>query len=160
MSTFSVVLCSQGCFFFWHFHWYSEFSLSCRYNVKLPSPALSKEVRTKFGTFYVNGRDERPPEFKPYTVRNLVTQETRIRLSILQVIGRRYKDSNQGCQVKVIGYDPRPILRIIPPQDAQSRRVRTYTFVEAVKKLPCNFSSAEVTPILRRINPELVGQVG
>ena len=34
-----------------------------------------------------------------------------------------------------------------------------YTFVEAVKKLPCNFSSSEQTPILRRINPELKGQI-
>ena len=143
--------CSLFTGFFFHLHWYSEFSLSCRYNVKLPSPALSKEVRTKFGTFYVNGRDERPPEFKPYTVRNLLTQETRIRLAILQVIGRRYKDSNQGCQVKVIGYDPRPILRIIPPQDAQSRRVRTYTFVEAVSKYPTNFTKADLDFILSKV---------
>ena len=130
-----------------------------RYNVRLPSVQLSKEVRTKFGSFYANGRDERPPEFKPYSIRNLLTQETRIRLSILQVIGRRYKDSNQGSQVKAIGYDSRPILRIIPPSDAQSRRVRTYNFVEAVHKFPTNFSKSDLEFIFSKVGYKQKGQL-
>ena len=72
-----------------------------RYNVKLFSTSIAKEVRTKFGTFYPNGRDERPPFFKPFTIRNLITQGTRIRLAVLQVIGRRYKDANKGSKVQV-----------------------------------------------------------
>ena len=130
-----------------------------RYNVRLPSVQLSKEVRTKFGSFYANGRDERPPEFKPYSIRNLLTQETRIRLSILQVIGRCYKDSNQGSQVKAIGYDSRPILRIIPPSDAQSRRVRTYNFVEAVHKFPTNFSKSDLEFIFSKVGYKQKGQL-
>ena len=130
-----------------------------RYNVRLPSVQLSKEVRTKFGSFYANGRDERPAEFKPYSIRNLLTQETRIRLSILQVIGRRYKDSNQGSQVKAIGYDSRPILRIIPPSDAQSRRVRTYNFVEAVHKFPTNFSKSDLEFIFSKVGYKQKGQL-
>ena len=56
-----------------------------RFNVKFFSVEVSKEVRTKFGSFYGNGREERPPFFKPYSIRNLVTQCTRIRIAILQV---------------------------------------------------------------------------
>ena len=123
------------------------------------TPAISKEVRDKFGGFYANGRDERPPEFKPYSIRNLLTQCTRIRLAILQVIGRRYKDSNQGSKVKVIGYDSRPILRITPPPDAQSRRVRTYNFIEAVQKYPTNFSKSDLEFILSKVGYKQKGQL-
>ena len=122
-----------------------------RLNVKLASVEASKAVRVKFGQFYLTGRDKRPEFFKPYSIRNLVTQETRIRIAILQVIGRRYKESNQGSTVKVIGYDPRPILRIIPPQDAQSRRVKSFTFVEAVKKFPTNFSKSDLEFIFSKV---------
>ena len=37
--------------------------------------------------------------------------------------------------------------------------MQSYTFIEAVKKLPTNFSEAETEPILKRINPELVGKI-
>ena len=130
-----------------------------RYNVRLLSPAASKEVRDKFSSFYPGGRDERPPFFKPFTIRNLLTQASRIRLSILQVIGRRYKDSNPGATVKVIGYDSRPIIRIIPAQDASSRRVQTFTFVEAVVKFPTNFSKSDLDFILSKVGYKQKGQL-
>ena len=34
-----------------------------------------------------------------------------------------------------------------------------YNFVDAVKRLPCNFTTSEMTTILRRVNPELKGQI-
>ena len=122
-----------------------------RYNVKLYSVEVSKEVRTKFSSFYHDGVDKRPTFFKPYSIRNLLTQGSRIRLAILQVIGRRYKDANQGSVVKAIGYDPRPLLRIIPAQDADSRRVQTFTFTEAVKKFPTTFSKSDLQFILSKV---------
>ena len=130
-----------------------------RYNVKLFSAALSKEVRTKFGKFYTDGKDERPEFFKPYSIRNLLTQGTRIRLAVLQVIARRYKDSNQGSRTKVIGYDPRPILRITPAPGSQSRRVRTYTYVEAVQKYPTNFSKSDLDFILSKVGYKQKGRL-
>ena len=37
--------------------------------------------------------------------------------------------------------------------------MQVYTFVDAVKKLPTNFSEDEIEPIMKRLNPELVGQI-
>ena len=59
----------------------------------------------------------------------------------------------------MISYDARPLIKITPPQSAKDRRVKTYTFVEAAKRLPCNWPENDVVPILRRINPDLLGQV-
>ena len=130
-----------------------------RYNVKMFSVAVSKEVRDKFGSFYHSGTDKRPPFFKPYSIRNLLTQGSRIRLAILQVIGRRYKDSNKGSLVKTIGYDSRPILRITPPPDAKSKRVRTYNFVEAVQKYPTNFNKNDLDFIFSKVGYKQKGQL-
>ena len=132
-----------------------------RYNVKLHSPEVSKEVRTRFSSFYPGGRDERPPFFKDrdLSIRNLITQESRIRLAILQVIGRRYRDSNQGSKVQALGYDFRPILRIIPAQDATNRRVQTFNFIEAVKKFPTNFSKSDLDFILSKVGYKQKGQL-
>ena len=66
-----------------------------RFNIKFYSVDVSKEVRTRFGSFYLNGRDERLTCFKPYSIRNLVTQNTRIRIAILQV--RQSFFSASGC---------------------------------------------------------------
>ena len=59
----------------------------------------------------------------------------------------------------MISYDARPLIKITPPPSSSDRRVRTYHFAEAVKRLPCTWPEADVVPILRRINPELLGQV-
>ena len=59
----------------------------------------------------------------------------------------------------MISYDARPLIKITPPQSAKDRRVKTYTFVEAAKRLPCNWPESDVVPILRRINPDLMGQI-
>ena len=129
-----------------------------RYNVRLMSPDISKEVRTKFSSFYPKGRDERPPFFKDrdLSIRNLLTQGSRIRLAILQVIARRYRDSNQGSKAQALGFDPRPLLRIIP---AQGSRVQTYNFVEAVQKFPTNFTKSDLDFILSKVGYKQKGQL-
>ena len=71
-----------------------------KYTVIMKDIASSKAIRDKFGSFFVGG-DKRPPEMKPYSVRNRVTPGTQVRIGILQVLGRRYKASNSGSQVKV-----------------------------------------------------------
>ena len=130
-----------------------------RYKVKLPTVQASKEVRDTFGSFYASGKDERPKYFKKYSIRNLITQGTRIRIAILQVLGRRYRDSNQGAKVKVVGYDSRPLLRIIPPQTADSRRAQSFNFIESVKKFPTNFNKAELDFILSKVGAKQKGQL-
>ena len=59
----------------------------------------------------------------------------------------------------MVRYEPRPVLKITPPPTASDRRIRSYHYVDAVKNLPCNFTMAEITPFMRRINPELMGQI-
>ena len=60
---------------------------------------------------------------------------------------------------QVIGYQPRPLIKITPPASSTDRRVMSYHFVEAMRKLKCTFTPEEVEPIVRRINPELHGKI-
>ena len=82
-----------------------------------------------------------------------------IRIDLLKLFAKRYRDSNPGSKVKVIGYDPRPLIKIVPAASASDRRVKVFNFIEACKKLPANFTPEEVEPIVRRINPELHGRI-
>ena len=129
------------------------------YNVQMASVADSSAVRTKFGSFFLGGRKEKPAALASISIKNFVTPETRIRISLLKLIAQKYRDSNPRAKVQVIGYQPRPVIKITPAPSSADRRVRAYNFVEAVKVLPCNFSSAELEPIVRRINTRLLGQV-
>ena len=129
------------------------------YNVQMPSVADSQAIRTRFGSYFLTGRDERPTNIKYFYVKNLLTPETKIRISVLKLIAQRYRDSNPGSKVKVIGYQSRPLLKITPPASASDHRVQSYNYVEAVKTLPCSFSASELEPIVRRINPKLLGQI-
>lgn len=130
------------------------------YNVKMQFVADSKAIRTKFGSFFLGGRgDQRPEALKPFSIKNRVTPETKIRISVLKLIAKRYRDSNPGSKVQVIGYDPRPLIKITPAQSASDRRVKSYNYVEAVTTLPINFPASEVASIVRRINPRLQGQI-
>ena len=129
------------------------------YNVKMVNIADSKAIRLKFGSFFLGGKDKRPDCLKPYSIKNRLTAETKIRISVLKLIAQRYRDSNQGSKVKVVGYESRPLIKITPPSSASDRRVKVYNYIEAVQTLPTNFSSAEILPIINRINPRLVGQI-
>ena len=129
------------------------------YNVQMRTIAESKEIRDKFGSYFLGGKSKLPDALKRYSIRNRVTPNTKVRRSILQVIGCRYQTSNPGSKVQVVGYDPRPLIKITPPPSASDRRIRTYNFIDAVTTLPCSFSHAEIEPIVRRVNSKLLGKV-
>ena len=125
----------------------------------------SKAIRRKFGSFFLGGKgDRRPENLKSISIKNRVTPETLTRISILKLLAKRYRDSNPGAKVKVVGYESRPLFKYTPPASSKStgtadRRPRVYNYIEAVTKLPTNFSDSEIEPILRRINPELSGKL-
>jgi hypothetical protein len=129
------------------------------YNVKMASVQDARQVRKKFGAFFKGGEDHRPPHLKSLSIANRVTPDTKIRISLMKLLAKKYKDSNPGSKAQVIGYESRPLLKIIPPQGASDRRVRTFNYVEAVTTLPFRFTPAELAPITRRLNPRLSGQV-
>ena len=130
------------------------------YTVKLASVDDSKSIRVKFGSYFLGGKgDQRPPNLKHLSIKNRVTSETKVRIDVLKLLAQRYRDSNPGSRVKVIGYEPRPLIKITPAPSASDRRTKTFNYVEAVTKLPTNFSPSELEPIMRRINPELYGRI-
>jgi len=88
-----------------------------------------------------------------------VTRETRIRLSILKMFGQRYVQSNPGAKAQVIGFEPRPLLRLTPPTGASDLRVKTFTFIDAVKKLPVDFPPADLERVLRQASSQFPGQL-
>ena len=130
-----------------------------KYSVKMSSVADSKAIRDKFGSFFVGSKDQRPDEFKPYSIRNRVTAETKIRISILKLLGRRYQDANPGSRVQVIGFDPRPMIKISPSASASDRRVKSFNFIEAVRVLPTSFTTAESESLLKYINGKFLGKL-
>ena len=93
------------------------------YNVQMQDVATSRLIRKKFGSFFLSGRDERPAELKAVTIRNKITPGTKVRIAILQAMAKRYRDRNQGSKAQVIGYEPRPLIKITPAQGASDRRV-------------------------------------
>ena len=130
------------------------------YTVKLASVDACKSIRTKFGSYFLGGKgDQRPPALKHLSIKNRVTSETKVRIDVLKLIAKRYRDSNPGARVQVIGYQPRPVIKITPPSSASDRRLKVFNYVEAVTKLPTNWSASEIEPIMRRINPELYGRI-
>ena len=66
------------------------------YNVKMQTVSDSKAIRTKFGTYFLGQVDRRPEAMKPYSVKNRLTPETKIRISVLKLLAKRYRDSNPG----------------------------------------------------------------
>ena len=129
------------------------------YNVQLSDVISSRQIRKKFGSFFFGGKNTRPDSLAHINIKMMTTPETQIRISVLKLIASRYRASNPGSRVQVISYDPRPLIKITPAANATDRRAMTFNYVEAVRKLPCNFTPEEVAPIIRRIRPELVGQV-
>ena len=129
------------------------------YTVQMVELSDSKAIRRKFGSFFLGGRTGLPEELTGISIKNRVTPETLTRISVMKLLAKRYKDANPGSLVKVIGYDPRPMLKIVPASSASDRRVKNFNYVQAVTKLPINFPESEFEPILRRINPELSGKI-
>ena len=129
------------------------------YTVQMVELSDSKAIRRKFGSFFLGGRTGLPEELTGISIKNRVTPETLTRISVMKLLAKRYKDANPGSLVKVIGYDPRPMLKIVPASSASDRRVKNFNYIQAVTKLPINFPESEFEPILRRINPELSGKI-
>ena len=59
----------------------------------------------------------------------------------------------------MIRYEPRPVLKITPSASATDKRVQSYSFIEAVEKLPSCFTSSEIDDLLKRISPKLHGRL-
>jgi len=127
--------------------------------VKLTSVDDSREVRSKFGSYFAGGQDRRPDFAKSIGISNCVTRETRVRIAILKLFGQRYRDNNPGAKTQVIGYQPRPLLKLTPPPDSGDKKVKTFNFVEAVQRLPTNFSEDEVMPLIKKFGPKYPGKL-
>ena len=130
------------------------------YKVAMSSPVLSAEIRDTFGSYFLKGSGKvRPESLKGISIRNCVTTATLARIAILQLYGKRYEESNPGSSYKVIGYEPRPVLKIFPASDSTDRRIQSYNFIEAVSTLPSSFTETEIDELLNRISPKLHGSL-
>lgn len=129
------------------------------YNVKLESVPDSRDVRAKFGSFFAGGQDRRPDFAKSISISNCVTRETRVRIAILKLFGQRYTSANEGSKCQVIGYQPRPLLKLIPPPNSGDRKVRTFNFIEAVTSLRTDFSQEEVEPLIKKYGAKYRGKL-
>ena len=130
-----------------------------RYHVQMARLEDSKKIRDTFGSFFIGGAKKKPESLSEVSVENLVTPATSVRISILKVLGKRYLSSNPGSRVQVIGYDPRPVIKLTPPDSASDRRVKTFNYIEAIKNLPTNFSSEDLSVISRSVSEKLFGQL-
>ena len=129
------------------------------YNVELKKLEDSKEVRDKFGSFFIGGGNLCPPDLKGISIRNRVTPATHTRYNILKVLAERYRKSNPGSKVKVIGFESRPLIKLIPPEGASDSRVMTYDFIQAIKNLPTNFTPEERDFIVNRVSTKCYGKM-
>jgi hypothetical protein len=119
-----------------------------RYNVKMECAAHSQEIRSKFGYFFTRGVDTRPPNLAKISIGNRLTPASQIRIAILKLLGKRYVKSNPEGKAKVISYEARPMLKITPPSGSSDNRVKNFTYIDAIRKLPVNFTPKELRPIL------------
>ena len=128
------------------------------YNVQLSKLADSKEVRDKFGSFFIGG-NKCPADLKGISINNRVTPATLVRVAILKVLGARYLASNPGAKVQVISFESRPLLKLTPPEGSAEPRVQTYDYIQAIKVLPTNFTEEEKNLIIRRASHKLHGRL-
>ena len=129
------------------------------YHVQLAEVSLSKAIRLRFSGYFQGKEDLRPEPLKKISIRNRITQETHVRISIFHLFGQRYVRSNSGAQYKVLGYRPRPVLKIFPASDAKDRKIRSYTFMEAVRQLPSDFPAPDLEELIKRVPFKLIGRL-
>ena len=129
------------------------------YKCRAPNVEASRTVRNKFSSYFRGGQDSRPSSLASISIRNCLTSATLGRIAIMQLLAKRYRESNPGSRTQVIGFESRPILKLTPPSGVSDRRVQTYTFVDAVSKLPTNFAPDEVDDLMRRISNRLYPQL-
>ena len=121
------------------------------YNVRLDSVFASKRIREIYSGFFRHSRPvDQPSSLKRVEVRNKVTLETKIRISILRQLGSIYKEANKGSDFKVKGFDPRPVLITLPARGS-SERPRTYNFIQAATSLNANFNDEHLTRIFSNV---------
>ena len=77
----------------------------------------------------------------------------------MKLLGKRYSDSNPGSKVQIIGYQPRPMLRLIPPADASDKRAKSFTFIEAVQKLSSTLIDSELAEVASRASSQFPGKL-
>ena len=129
------------------------------YTCQLESVEKSREVRRLFGRYFSGGRDSRPTEISNISISNVVTRETRVRIAIMKLLGKRYSDANPGSRVQIIGYQPRPMLRILPPSDASDKRAKNFNFIEAVQKLSATLIDSELAEVATRASNQFPGKL-
>lgn len=128
------------------------------YSVQLDSVQDSRMIRSRFGSYFARGVDNRPPSLRNISISNVVTRETRIRISLLKLYAKKYLDSNPGSKTLVVGYEPRPLLKLTPPPET-NQRVKTLTFIDAVRVLPKSFSVEDLAPILKAARASFAGRL-
>ena len=129
------------------------------YNVRMDSVASSKRIREIYSGFFRHNRPVAlPPPLKGVSIRNKVTPDTKIRISILHQLGSIYQESARGASYKVTGHDSRPLLITLPPSSSTERQ-RTYTFMQAVTLLPANFSDEHLIRIYQVVSGQQQGRL-
>ena len=135
-------------------------------NVKMCSVETSSRIRELYsGFFRRNIPVQLPPHLKGVSVRNKVTKETRVRITILQQLGANYVATNPGSSIQVRGFDPRPVLVVIPPASsgpggsAAPPQAKVFNFIEAVTTLPSSLSDANLSRIFGTIGTSYPGQL-
>ena len=125
------------------------------YLVKMEDSRDASAIRSAFGSFFKGGKDARPAALNGISITNWVTPATKVRIAILKVLATRYRSSNPGSKVQVVGYESRPLLRLTPPPEASDRRTKIYNYIEAIRSLPTNFTPAELELIMSKVSPRL-----
>ena len=128
------------------------------YQVRMTCIEHCKMLRGKYSGFFTAGKDTRPPGLKKVSIRNRVSKATPVRIALLRLMGERHVAANPGTSFKVLGYEPRPLLKIFPAKGSDER-VKTFNYVEAIQFFPTNFSAAELEPALFKVSPKLKGKV-
>ena len=131
------------------------------YNVRLQPFDAAQRIRDLFsGFFRKHSPVPLPAVLKGVQLRNKVTLETRVRISILHQLGSKFVETNgSGSSYKVRGYEPRPLLQTFPPSGASDARPRTFTFIEAVSQLPGIFTDEGLMTIHQIIGTRHPGQL-
>ena len=129
------------------------------YKAKVVSSEVSRIIRNKFASYFSGGTDSRPEALSNISLRNCVTPGTLARIAVLQLLAKRYKESNPGSRSQVVAYEARPLLKLTPPPEASDRRVLTFNYVEAISKLPTSFTPDEISSLMKRVSPSLHGNL-
>ena len=129
------------------------------YNVRMDSVGSSKRIREIFSGFFRRVRPVAlPPPLKGVSIRNKISPDTKIRISILHQLGSIFQESTRGASYKVSGFDSRPLLVTFPPSGSADRQ-RTYNFLQAVTHLPANFTDEHLIRIFSVVSNQQQGRL-